>query len=195
MQPIINLKEQKAALRGQAKAYRRALSADEKALLDAKITQNVLRLHQFRRCSTLFTYVSTDIEVDTREIIRCALAEGKRVAVPRCTGESGIMQFHYITDLQELEIGAFSVQEPRADAPLAEYVNGAFMLVPAFLIDRAGYRIGYGKGYYDRYLSHFAGQTAGLCYQQGFVSKLWHGRYDKAVDVVVTENGIKTVAK
>lgn len=193
--PPINLKEYKRSLRREAKAYRASLSADEKAELDAKITQNVLRLYQYKRCSTLFAYVSTDIEIDTRAIIRQAFADGKRVAVPRCTDEQGSMVFHYITSLDDLRTGAFSVEEPDEAAPIARYSDGAFMLVPAFLIDRAGYRIGYGKGYYDRYLTDFAGQTVGLCYNAGFVSRIERGRYDRAVDVVVTENGIKTIAK
>lgn len=191
----MNLREYKIELRAQAKAYRSSIAPEEKSRMDRAITENVLKLRQYQQLHTLFTYVSMPEEVGTREIIRAALADGKRVAVPRCVAGKCEMVFHYIRSLDELHIGAFSVDEPSETLPEAKYEPGAFMLVPGLMMDRAGCRLGYGRGYYDRYLVNFPGQTVGLCYQSNLVSRLERGRFDLPMDVIVTETGICSVKK
>lgn len=186
----INLKEYKNELREVAKEYRLSLSPEEKGEMDRAVLGNVLRLRQYKKYGTLFIYVSTPIEVGTREIIASALAAGKKVAVPRCIPGKYEMTFHYIESLDDLHPGAFSVDEPDEKLPVAEFNEDSLMILPALVVDRAGYRIGYGKGYYDRYMSGFSGPTAGLCYSENFVGKIHHGRYDYPVDVIVTQSGI-----
>ncbi len=187
----IDLREYKGALREETKARRREMSPEEKQKLDSGILANVMRMREYKKCSTLYIYVSTPIEVDTRNIINAALADGKRVAVPRCIPETRNMTFHYITDISQLHSGTFSVLEPDADMPLAEDFTNSLMLVPAMMIDRFGYRLGYGKGYYDRYIARYTGVTAGICYLQDLKYKLMHGRYDRKLDYIITEKYIK----
>lgn len=193
MREVISLREYKRELRERAKLYRKSLTERQKADMDSKIAENLLRSNQYKKCTTVFTYASSKLEINTRSIIERAFLDGKNVAVPRCTDNEGEMTFHYITSFDDLQKGAYSIDEPNENLPVALYSPGAFMIVPAFVIDRSGYRIGYGKGYYDRYLAGFFGQTVGLCYSKSLVNKIDRGRFDRSVDVIITELGIKTV--
>ena len=92
--PIGDIRPLKAGMRERYKALRRAMPPQDKQRADHAIAMRVRSLWQYRRCQTLLTYVSTDIEVDTREIIRQALADGKRVAVPRCVAGTRDMEFY-----------------------------------------------------------------------------------------------------
>lgn len=190
MRPI-DLREYKSKLRESTKARRRNLTPEQKQLLDNGVLANVKRMREYKRCETLYIYVSTPIEVDTRKIIDTAIADGKRVAVPRCIPETRHMTFHYINSIDELSPGTFSVLEPDSSLPIATECKNSLMLVPAMMIDRFGYRLGYGKGYYDRYIAGYNGVTAGLCYMQDLKYKLMHGRFDRKLDYVITEKYIK----
>ena len=170
------------------------MNPEEKQKLDSGITRNVFRLYQYRSCKTVLVYVSTSIEVDTFEIIKGALKDGKRVAVPRCIPDTRLMEFHYIESLEDLSPGAFGVLEPNESLPVVEDFTGCLMLLPALSIDYLGYRLGYGKGYYDRYMSRFTGACAGICYSNYIRRHMYHGRFDRPVDVIVTEKWIKDVS-
>lgn len=190
MRPV-DIRLYKQELRDTAKQQRRALSAEDKVTLDNGVLINVRKMREYQGCSTVFVYVSTPIEVDTRKIIEMAWADNKKVAVPRCIPETRQMTFHYITSFEDLSAGTFSVLEPSADAPLAENFDKSIMLVPALMIDKYGYRLGYGKGYYDRYISKYCGLTVGLCYISNIKNRLYHGRFDKKLDYIITEKYIK----
>ncbi len=194
MRPI-DLREYKNRLRTEVKAWRRALDAEKKAKLDAGVLSNVLKMREYKHCNTVYIYVSTPIEVDTRNIITAALNGGKRVAVPRCIPDTRQMVFHYITGFEDLEPGTFGVLEPFSSLPTAEDFGNSLMLVPAMMIDRYGYRLGYGKGYYDRYISKYHGVTAGLCYLENLKPKLLHGKYDQKLDYFITEKYIRKTMK
>ncbi len=190
MRPL-DIREYKQNLRDGVKQQRRDMSAEEKAALDSGVLANVKKMREYQRCSTVFVYVSTPIEVDTRKIIEMAWADNKRVAVPRCIPETRQMTFHYINSFKELSAGTFSVLEPSSDAPIADNYDKSIMLVPALVIDKYGYRLGYGKGYYDRYISKYNGLTVGLCYLNNIKNRLYHGRFDKKLDYIITEKYIK----
>ena len=190
MRPL-DIREYKQKIRDEVKAQRRELLPEEKLRLDSGVLANVKKMREYKSCSTVFVYVSTAIEVDTKNIIEMAWRDGKRVAVPRCIPETRQMTFHYITSFNDLKPGTFSVLEPSEDAPLADSYNKSIMLVPALIIDKYGYRLGYGKGYYDRYISKYSGLTVGLCYLNNIKNKIFHGRYDKKLDYIITEKYIK----
>lgn len=190
MRPL-DIREYKQKIRDEVKKQRRELLPEEKQRLDSGVLANVRKMREYKSCSTVFVYVSTPIEVDTKCIIEMAWRDGKRVAVPRCIPETRQMTFHYITSFEDLNPGTFSVLEPNADAPLADKFDKSIMLVPALIIDKYGYRLGYGKGYYDRYISKYSGLTVGLCYLENIRNKIFHGRYDKKLDYIITEKYIK----
>lgn len=193
MRPI-DIRQYKNELRASIKQRRREMPSLEKEKLDAGVAKNVFRLYQYRSAKTLLIYVSTAIEVDTFKIIEGALKDGKKVAVPRCIPDTRLMEFHYIDSVEQLSPGTFGVLEPDEALPIVEDFEGCLMLLPALALDYSGYRLGYGKGYYDRYLSRFTGACVGMCYSENLRRHMYHGRYDRPVDVIVTEKAIKTIS-
>lgn len=184
----------KQELRSRYKEQRRQMDPDTKRVKDAAVARHVRKLWQYAKNQTILCYVSTAIEVDTREIIRQALADGKRVAVPRCVPGTRTMEFYFITSLDELAPGAFGVDEPMPDpAKLVTDKSVGLCLVPALCYDREGFRLGYGKGYYDRYLAGFGGSLVGLCYSDCIEKHLPHGRFDRPVETLVTEQYIRRI--
>ena len=132
-----------------------------------------------------------------REYIESALAAGKQVALPLCS-QGGNMDFYFITSLNELEDGSFGLKEPSPTAPKYDRADKrqALMIIPALVYDSLGFRLGYGRGYYDRYVNGFVGVKAGLSYECCTQkSPLPQGRFDCAVDYVVTEKGVKLIEK
>lgn len=194
MHPV-DIRKYKIELRERCRSYRKSLEPAEKAVMDQQIAERVKKLYQYRAATVIMVYVSTAIEVDTLQIIQNALQDGKQVAVPRCIPQTRQMEFHYITSLDQLTPGSFSVLEPPAHYPIVTDFSHALMLVPGFLFDCFGYRLGYGKGYYDRYMSRYNGAAVGLCYAGELRPHMYHGRYDRAVDTVVSEKWIKRCKK
>lgn len=191
MRPL-DIRKYKQELRLKCREYRQSLDKEIKSQLDGKIADNVRRLKEYRPAHTVLIYMSTPIEVDTVNIIKNAWADGKKVAVPRCIPESRDMEFHYIENLECLEPGTFGVLEPDKLLPMVTDFSGCLMIVPGMQFDMKGYRIGYGKGYYDRYMVRFKGRSAGICYSDELIPFMYHGRYDQAVDIVVTDRRIRT---
>ncbi len=191
MHPI-DIRKYKQDLRLKCREERRNMPSEKKQELDRKIAENVRRLKEYKPAKTLLIYMSTPIEVDTVEIIKNAWADGKQVAVPRCIDGTRDMEFHYITDFDCVSPGTFSVLEPSPDLPVVTDFSGCLMIVPGMRFDMKGYRIGYGKGYYDRYMVRFTGISAGICYSDELKPFMYHGRYDRAVNIVVTDKKIKT---
>lgn len=186
-----DLREVKSDLRSGFKNKRNEMPEHIKLNMDSEIQSRFLTLRQYAKCDTVFTYVSKDLEVDTYAIIRAAWANGKKVAVPRCI-EDCKMDFYYIESMEDLEEGAFGVKEPvESRCRKVSDLSRGLCIVPGLSFDAEGYRLGYGKGYYDRFLSKFGGETVGLCYSNCIKWKLPHGKYDRAVDVIVTDRYIR----
>ncbi len=191
MEKIIDIRPIKKELRAKARKMRSSMSPESKTILDRKIKNRLLNLWALREANAVLCYVSTPIEVDTRELISELLKIGKKVAVPRCEGEKSEMNFYYINSLDELSEGSFGVLEPNPQkSVMVGKTEGSICIVPAFMFDKNGYRLGYGKGYYDRYLSRYEGATIGICYSENLQTELFHGKYDRAVDLVVTDREI-----
>lgn len=196
MEKIVDIRPIKKQMRRDVKEKRQSMPAELKAFFDKKICNKLLNLWAVRETETFLCYVSTAIEVDTKMFINSLLASGKRVAVPRCVEGKSEMNFFFINSLDELLPGAFGVLEPVADEKnLLTETENTICIVPAFMFDKNGFRLGYGKGYYDRYLSRYKGSTIGICYDENITDELFHGKYDRAVDLVLTEKQIITVEK
>ena len=194
--PITDIRPIKTELRQKYRSLRQSMPPEIKEQKDEAIAAQVRRLWQYQRNSVLLIYVSTSIEVDTFRIIRQAIADGKRVAVPRCIPDTRNMEFYYIRSTDELKPGMFGVLEPD---PIAENLysesDGGLCIVPAFSYDWRGYRLGYGKGYYDRFLSRFEGNMVGICYSECVQRSLPHGRFDRPVELLVTESYLRRTVR
>lgn len=192
---IKNIKEIKMNLRARYRQFRGRLSEEQKSGMDSNIQSRLLALREYAGADTMFTYVSKPIEVDTIALIKTAFADRKKVAVPRCIPDTYDMEFFYITSLDDLEKGNFGVLEPILSKcrKVTDFSKG-FCIVPGLSFDSQGYRLGYGKGYYDRFLAGFGGTTVGICYSGCVQWNLPHGYYDKPVDILITEKYIRRMA-
>ncbi|MDR1806143.1 MAG: 5-formyltetrahydrofolate cyclo-ligase [Clostridium sp.] len=182
-----DIRAEKNEIRAQCKRWRSKLGEQEKAALDSRIRNRVLALWQYREAKSLYSYVSGALEVDTRGIIEAAWAAGKEVAVPRCVPNTREMEFCLISSWEELEPGTFGVPEPKSACPLAVPSEESLCLVPGLSFDSSGARLGFGKGYYDRFLAAFPGRAAGLCYEGCVRPHVPCGRFDRHLPIVITE--------
>lgn len=193
---IKNIRELKKNLRAQYRKSRERLDPKKKAGMDSAILERILSLREYSGSRVLFTYVSKQIEVDTFGLIRTALAGGKRVGVPLCLPEICGMNFYEIRSTDSLREGTYGVLEPEPcpDGLLLQE-QGGLCVVPGLSFDSQGYRLGYGKGYYDRFLADFTGITVGLCYSDCVRWNLPHGFYDRPIDILITEKYIRRITK
>lgn len=189
--PLINVRQRKRELRTRYKKLRAECDPALKKKLDGQLFERFCALKEFEDCDTLFAFISTGIECDTAPIIREALAQGKRVAVPKCRETENEMDFYFIHSYEDLAPGKYGILEPDPDkCALVTDCSSGLCLVPGLCFDYDRYRLGFGKGYYDRFISNFGGVTAGICYARCIVSELPRGNYDRAVDILVTERFI-----
>ncbi len=190
MEQINDIRLAKKALREKIKAERLSLDAQYKKTADSKIKNKVLNLWSLREAETVLTYVSTDIEVDTKALIYELFKMKKKIAVPKCLNNKGDMKFFYINSFDDLEPGFFGVLEPKEHCKEFDYAQKSICIVPAFMFDKNGYRLGYGKGYYDRFLSGYNGTAVGICYDTDITDNLLHGKFDRTVSTVITDKRI-----
>ena len=187
---------EKQRLREERLAAREALSEQERSVLDDRITQKLLATSEYVEATTVLTYVSVSSEVSTRMFIECALRDGKTVAVPRCL-PGHCLEFVAIASLEQLVAAPFNLLEPAKELPAVteDQRNNSICIVPALLVDTKGYRLGYGAGFYDRFLSTYFGKKICLAYQQNLSrTMLPHTAFDVAVDEVITESDVLTCA-
>lgn len=169
---------------------RRSIREQKRAMTDAQIrekSEQLARLfldtEEYRRAKSIYGYLSYNQEVRTLPILRQALRDGKRVAVPKCYGEE--MRFIWLDDLSAVAKNAMGIPEPIVDGPAAEDET-ALVLMPGVAFDHAGNRIGYGGGYYDKFLAREGNHpTLALCYAFQMVDHLESEEFDIPVDRVL----------
>ncbi len=193
------IKEQKIAVRRDILSKRKTLDESEKNNMDSKICRALLSLATYRYCDTVLFYYPLGGEVDVIPAIQKAWEDKKKVYLPRCSKhDKGVMDFYLVTSFEQLEKGSFGVMEPlgKTEKYNKNIKNSnAICIMPALSYDRKGYRLGYGRGYYDRYLQGFSGMKIGIAYSQ-FVSKdVPHGYFDVRADIIITEKGAVTVSE
>ena len=189
-----NIKLYKTKLRAKYRATRENMDPTEKKLLDNKILKNISILSIYKKSRIVFTYFSKDIEVNTQKLIQKCWDDGKIVAIPACTKETRQMDFHIIKSFDDIAKGTFGLMEPiKEKCPIVEDLSDGICIVPGFCFDRKGYRLGYGYGYYDRFLQKFHGKTIGVCYSKNIRYHLYHGNFDRPVDLLLTDSFIKEI--
>lgn len=204
---------EKQELRQLHKEIRNRMSAAETAEKSALICRRLLESEWYRRVQLVFGYYPLGKEVDCLPFLKQALADGKRVALPR-TGRECAMDFFEITSLDQVEEGAFHVMEPKEECLKVEPKTGSFcqaehcreefgaqnfkkedfrevILVPGVVFDRAGNRYGYGMGYYDRYFARFPQiPRMALAYENQLEPELETLPTDVKMNRIYTENAV-----
>lgn len=196
MGKITDIRAVKRELRARYRAIREGFSPTQKQSYDEAITEQIKALPLYRQAGTLLCFVPTPIEVDTTMLIRHALEQGKQVAVPKCLDDQGNMDFFLISSLEELTPQRFGLLEPDPEKhqKLTDFRRSVCIL-PGFAFDTEGYRIGFGKGYYDRFLRRYRGTRLAVCYNECITDHLPRGRFDLPADYIVTPKYILTVSK
>lgn len=184
-----DIREYKMSLRKKYKDIRNSMSTEKKLKLDNLIFDRLVNSKAYLDSKLLLCYVSTTIEVDTHRLIKHSLQNSKIVAVPKCIAGTRDMKFYVIKSLDDLEVATFSVLEPKVDI-CHELTNfsSAICIIPGLAFDLNGYRLGYGKGYYDRFLDKAPSvKKIGICYCSCTLNKLIKGKFDVPVDALITE--------
>lgn len=191
---MYEIRKHKSEIREYYINKRRNIDEGEKAERDAKVSANFIASATFRFCDVLLLYMPKADEIDITPIALAALEAGKRVAFPCCNPDDRSMIFRYVSSLDELTESVLGISEPSPDCEAFDKTScenaNVVVVVPGIVYDKKGFRIGYGGGYYDRYLSSFAGTKVGVAYTDFIANAVPHGRFDLAVDVLMTERGI-----
>jgi len=183
-------KDQKKELRRRIRETLSSLTPEERRTSDEALFKGFLALPQVVAAKTILLFFGVGIEPDTKQLLMPLLAAGKRVALPRILPERQMEARLVGTPGGDaLHIGALAIPEPSKDATLLLPGELDLILVPALCCDRAGYRLGQGGGYYDRYLSAYHGATVALCRELVLQERLPREEHDWPVQVLMTESG------
>ncbi|MDD4688150.1 MAG: 5-formyltetrahydrofolate cyclo-ligase [Eubacteriales bacterium] len=155
---------------------------------DKVITDIFKNSDLYKKANSVMFYVSMEQEVDTKRMIATALADGKRVFVPKVTGK-GEMCVCEISDAQSFERSNFGVYEP-VNPVVVDKDAVELIVVPGMAFDKSGTRLGYGGGFYDRFLSDVKCDTVGFCYEVCLTDKLIKEITDIGVEYIITEKGL-----
>ena len=173
----------KKELRRQIRELKRAMTSEQIDAASARLGELFLNCPQYKEAKTIYGYLPYNQEVRTVPMLEQAMREGKRVAVPKCYGDE--MRFIFMDDLSKVEKGYANIPEPIADDPVAD-VKTALVLMPGMAFTKDGKRMGYGGGFYDKFLAAEPDHpTVALCYDFQMVEDLPTEDYDIPVDCVL----------
>ena len=174
----------KKALRRTIREKKRAMTDEQIIRASADLAEQFFCTLQYRASKTLYGYLPYNQEVRTVAILQRALFDGKRVAVPKVFGDR--MRFIYITDFDGLAPSEMGIPEPVEDEPVADDAT-ALVLMPGLAFDPSGHRIGYGGGFYDKFLADEPNHpTVALCYDFQMLPELETDPFDIPVDLVLS---------
>ena len=178
----------KTALRRQIREQKRAMTQEQIICASCDLGEQFAACQLYQQAKTIYGYLPYNQEVRTVPMLEQALRDGKRVAVPKVYGDE--MKFIYLTDLSQVETGYAGIPEPVADAPVAEDPT-ALVLMPGLAFDPQGHRIGYGGGFYDKFLAAEPNHpTVALCYGFQMLDALETQDHDIPVDLVLWSKNI-----
>lgn len=179
---------EKQQLRKQLRLKRDSL--EDRNVLSDKICRLLLSTQQYKDCKSIFLYSATGSEVSADLTINQAFSDGKKVAFPKCIDTQGHMKFYFVSSYDDMVQGLYGIMEPPEDADAFFGNESTLCIVPGLSFSPDGYRIGYGKGYYDRFLSEFKGVSIGLCYDACLSENIPTDKYDKKVNYLITDKRI-----
>lgn len=181
--------DEKNVIRKRMKQLRANMTRTERFEKSMRIFEQLITVPEFKRADRIYTYVSMDNEIDTIMLIDYSLSLEKRVFVPRVSGRD--MEFYEISDISELSPGYMGIYEPDINGKEPDYSRTGFMCMPGLAFDKSYNRIGYGGGFYDRYLSvENKLYKAALAYEAQLLESIPTQDGDVRPDMIVTEESI-----
>ena len=173
----------KQELRKSIRALKRAMTEEQIVEKSRRLGELFLASEAYKNAKTVYGYLPYNQEVRTVAMLEQAMRDGKRVAVPKCYGDE--MRFIFMDDLSKVENGYANIPEPIADEPIADDET-ALVLMPGMAFDPHGHRIGYGGGFYDKFLEAEPNHpTLALCYAFQMLPHLETEAHDIPVDYVL----------
>lgn len=181
--------EEKQKLRTKVRADEQKLSQKYKTRADKAIAGYLLEMPEYLAADTVFCFVGTAREINTRPILENALSLGKTLCVPLCTGP-GQMDLRKISSLDDLSIGSYGILEPHTDAPKISADDVDFSVIPCLCCARDGRRLGQGGGFYDRFFTSYRGAAVLICRERLLREEIPVEPHDAVIYWVVTEKGL-----
>lgn len=165
------------------------MNIEEHTQLSRKIEENLIQSSAFQRAETIGITISRFPEVNTRPMIETAWSLGKKIAVPRCYQETRAMDFRLLTSFNELERIYIDLLEPIVER--TEFISKDeldLQIVPGIVFSNEGFRIGFGGGYYDRYMRDYDGESISLAFECQTNQYVPAEQHDIPVNMIITEN-------
>ena len=180
----------KKILRTRLLEKRKSLDKTEKAKWDKIISEKIINSDYFKNAEQVLVFSSTDDEFDTKHIIECCKAQSKEIFYPLCTDKNGNMKFLRVDSNDDLVSGMYGIKEPKSTCE--KYIEKKYdlVIVPCLSADRQKNRIGYGKGYYDRFLKDFNGVSVSPCYDILLEDEIPTDKYDIQINIIVTDKEV-----
>lgn len=172
---------------------RKEISKDKKVIYDKEISRQIIESDFYKKATQVLVFASTQDEFDTSFIVECCRIDDKKVFYPICIDNSGKMEFKEVNSPKDLEYGMYNILEPKSYCKDYKPGENDIVIVPCLSVDKFGYRIGYGKGYYDRFLNNFSGASICPCYDELLSDTLPTDKFDIKINILVTQNILKEV--
>ena len=177
----------KADARKHFFALRKSIDENERKQKSLDICNKIISLPEFSSCDALFIYAPIKSEADPTPLFEEAKKRGISVAFPISVTSTFTLDFRFINSIDELNVGAYGIREPSTNAKKAFFSKSSICVVPALAFDVSGNRLGYGKGFYDRFLNDFSGLSIGITYSELKCNKLPAESTDIPVDIIITD--------
>ena len=182
---IESISEQKSELRKHCRAIRKSLGDEQRAQASESICKHIEEWDIFQRSEVILTYMPIKAEVNLTPLLN--LYPNKNWILPRIIPEEDNRMVFHPYDAARLIQHSFGMAEPAADSPVIQPQAIELTLAPGLAFDRHGWRLGYGGGYFDRFLKIFRGVCAGIVFHDLLIDEVPHGEHDMAMNWIITE--------
>ena len=168
---------------------RKNISKDKKFIYDKKISNLITQSDFYKNANQVLVFASTEDEFDTNFIVEQCRTDCKKVFYPICIDNSGKMEFKEVRSSNDLQIGMYNILEPKLYCKDYKQSENDIIIVPCLSADKNGYRMGYGKGYYDRFLcKHLDVKRIGICFDFQLVDEVPTEDNDIKMDEIISLN-------
>jgi len=187
----MNIKSKKE-IRKEILQKRDSINERDRKLMDEEIFNRLVNSDEYKKAKSIFAFVSFKSEVNTHKFIEYALSQGKTIGVPKIRKKEEGMEVFKIHSLSDLESGYFGVMEPIESCEKINKDNIDFILMPGAVFDEKGGRIGYGRGFYDKFLSDVKDSVPkiAIAYELQIIDSVPMEEYDIKIDGIITEKRV-----
>lgn len=185
----------KNELRQKYRALRDSFGEEFIEKASQTVCKSLAKREEFINADTVLLYYPIKNEISPMPLFEICLKMGKKVAFPVCQNDTLSLVFKAVSSIDELSRSAFGLFEPNEGCETVELTQNTLCVVPALAFARDGHRLGYGKGFYDRFLANFHGTSVGLSYSALLLCEILHEKHDIPLDMIITESEVLRIAQ